>query len=203
MDPLPLYRVALPFGAVVAMAVLCLFHRSLRLRAMLLGIVMMVGYAVVQDQVSARLCPEYFTVFHNPIPGLTDPTLVGIVWGFVGSCWGGAIMGYAAGLVATLGPRPPLTVRQLVIPMLLLTGAIALVTLVAGLTAYRHAVMFDIRLDPVVLEDMPIERHHYLFTVACYHLATYVTAVVGTVILCIAIARSREPHNLNSNRSPH
>ena len=191
MDPIPWYRVAIPFVAVLALAVLCAFNRTMRLRAMLLGIVMMVGYAVLQDQVSARLCPEYFTVFHNPIPGLTDPTLVGMVWGFVGSCWGGAIMGYAAGLAATLGPRPPLTVRQLVIPMLLLMGAIALVTLIAGLTAYRHAAMFNIRLDPVVLEDMPIERHHYLFTVACYHLAAYVTAVIGTVIMCVAIGRSR------------
>ena len=192
MEPIPWYRIAVPFIAVVALAVLCMFYRSMRLRSMLLGIGVMVGYAMLQDQVSARLCPEYFTVFHNPLPGLTNPTLVGIVWGFVGSCWGGAIMGYAVGLAGTLGPRQSLTVRQLVIPMLLLTGAIAVVTVITGLTAYRHAVMFDIRLDPVIDPDVPFQRHHELFTVACYHLAAYVTAVVGTVILCIAVARCRK-----------
>src|SRR5690349_16358418 len=56
------------------------------LRQMLqIGITAEVLYAMLQDQISARMCPEYFTVAHPRIEGLTNPTLMGITWGFLGA----------------------------------------------------------------------------------------------------------------------
>src|SRR5262249_28697462 len=115
---------------------------------MLLGIGVMSGYAILQDQVSARLCPEYFTVLHNPIPGLTDPTLLGVAWGFLGAWWGGALMGYFAGIAATAGRKPPLGPRELVRPMLVLVLAIGTATAMTGVSVWHHAEMFEVRLDP-------------------------------------------------------
>lgn len=191
MEPLPWYRVLAPVGFVAGLAVLCAVRGSPLLRAMLLGIAVLVGYGVVQDQVSARLCPEYFTVFHNPIPGLTDPTQLGIAWGFLGSWWGGAILGLSAGIAATAGSKPPLPVTALVRPMLVLVAGIGFVAAVCGLSAARHAEFFAIRLDPLFESHVPPDRARSLFAVACYHFAAYASAVVGSIGLCAWVVWKR------------
>ena len=89
MTPLGWHQIALPVVMCMVLAVVA--GRVPRYRFALMGLVVLVGYAMLQDQVSARLCPEYFTVLHPPIPGLTDPTLLGISWGFLGAWWGGVL----------------------------------------------------------------------------------------------------------------
>ena len=191
MEPLPWYRIAAAPTAVAVLAVFALLSKNPRLRSALLGAVMLSGYGMAQDQVSVRLCPEYFTVLHQPIPGLTDPTLLGLAWGFLGAAGGGVAMGYAAGVAATAGRRPRLAVRELVVPMLFLLAAVAVVTAVCGVSAYRHAEFFSIRLDPALDEKVPPERHRTLFSVASYHLAAYASAIFGSVVLCAWIVRER------------
>jgi hypothetical protein len=191
VEPLAWYKIAAPVAFVVGLVVLCAVKNLPRFRAMLLGIGLLSGYAVLQDQVSARLCPEYFTHFHNPIPGLTDPTLTGVAWGFLGAWWGGALFGYFAGIAATAGKRPPLTVRQLVVPMLVTVLGIAAVTaLVGGAVAY-YAEQFGVQIDPYMAGPVPEERQRALLAVCCYHLASYVSAIVGSVACCVWVGRVR------------
>lgn len=191
MEPLAWYRIAAPVAFVVGLSLLCAIRPMPRVRAMLLGIGVLSGYAILQDHVSVRLCPEYFTVFHNPIPGLTDPTLLGIAWGFLGAWWGGALLGYFAGLTATVGDRPPLAVRELVRPMLFLVASVGFVSALTGFTVTLHADKLGLRLDPFVDAVVPPHRHRELFAVACYHLTAYATAIAGSVVLCVWIARER------------
>jgi hypothetical protein len=190
MAPLAWYQIVLPLGVCAAFAGLAL--RRARYRFVLLGLGAMVGYAMVQDQVSARLCPEYFTVLHPPIPGLTDPTLLGISWGFLGAWWGGILLGLVAGLVATLGTRPQLTPRELVRPLLLLVGAVATVTALTGFSVWRHAEMLGVSLGSSMSDAVPPERHRGLLTVACYHLSAYATATIGGVVLCVWVWARRK-----------
>ena len=191
MEPLPWYRIAAAPVCIAALVVYTVLRPSTRALCTVLGAGLLTGYGMAQDQISARLCPEYFTVLHNPIPGLTDPTLLGLAWGFLGAAGGGVAMGYAVGLTATVGRNPQLTVRELLRPMLALVAAVAGVTTITGLSAYRHADMFAIRLDPVLDSRVPTTRHHELFAVASYHLAAYLSAVIGSVILCAWVVRER------------
>ncbi len=69
MAPIEWYQIALPIVVCLAVAVVAV--RVPRYRFALYGFLAITGYAMLQDQVSARLCPEYFTVLHPPIPGLT------------------------------------------------------------------------------------------------------------------------------------
>jgi hypothetical protein len=182
MTPLGWHQIALPVVMCVILAVVTV--RVPRYRFALMGLVALVGYAMLQDQVSARLCPEYFTVLHPPIPGLTDPTLLGISWGFLGGWWGGILLGYVAGLVATLGPRPPLAPRELVRPLGILVSVLAAVTALTGFTVWHHANLLGVSLDAGMTGLVPPECHCGLLTVACYHLAAYVTATVSGLVLC-------------------
>ena len=78
MEPLPWWRIAIPPVALVALGVYAWLRPNTRANAALIGAGLMAGYGSLHDQVSVRLCPEYFTVLHNPIPGLTDPTLLDV-----------------------------------------------------------------------------------------------------------------------------
>lgn len=181
MAPIAWYQIALPITVCCAVAVVAI--RVPRYRFALYGFIAIVGYAMLQDQVSARLCPEYFTVLHPPIPGMTDPTLLGISWGFIGGWWGGIVLGYVAGLVATLGKRPQLTPRDFVRPLFVLVSVLATVTALTGFTVWHHAELLGVSLtgfDGLV----PVERHRAVLVVACYHFTAYATATIGGVVLC-------------------
>lgn len=194
MKPLEWYQITLPIAVCLAFGALAI--RIPRYRFVLMGLVVMVGYAMLQDQVSARLCPEYFTVFHPPIPGLTDPTLLGISWGFIGAWWGGILLGLVVGLVATLGSRPQLAPRELVWPLGVLVLAVATVTALTGFTVWHHAKLLGVSLtDPSDL--LPRERHPGLLTVACYHLSAYASATIGGIVLCIWVWLERGKRRRN------
>jgi hypothetical protein len=189
MDPLPWWKIALPFLLVGGLAAYCAVRANVRARLMLLGAAVLAGYGMLQDQVSARLCPEYFTVLHNPIPGVSDPTLLGLLWGFLAGVPGGLLLGYTAGLAATLGPRPPWGVRRLVGPMLTLAAGVGFLTAVTGVSVARHIDLFGVRFDS--LPGIPPENQRGAFVVACYHLAAYAGWVAGSVGLCVWVGVSR------------
>jgi hypothetical protein len=69
-------------------------------------------YGIVHDQVTARVCVEYFTVGHPSLLGLRDPTVLGILWGIIATWWVGLALGLLLALVCRLGTRPTLTVRD-------------------------------------------------------------------------------------------
>jgi hypothetical protein len=145
---------------------------------------------MAQDQVSARLCPEYFTIGHPPIEGLSDPTLLGISWGFLGGWPGGLLFGIPVALAATLGRLPALTASQLVRPVLAVLAAVALGTGVAGASAWYNADICDIGLGET-WSAVPAPRRRAFFVVACAHFATYLSAALGAVGLCAWIVRRR------------
>jgi hypothetical protein len=189
---LPTYRIVLPVVVVTGLTIFCVVRNIPRFRAMLLGIVVFSAYGILQDQVSARLCPEYFTAFHPPIPGLTDPTLMGITWGCLGSWWGGALVGYIAGTIATSGTKhPPLPVRSLVLPMLVTALAVAVVPTLAGVSVWRHVELFDVKFDTWVSHVVPPERQRNAFVVASYHLVAYGASVMSGVVMCVWVGFRR------------
>ncbi len=52
-----------------------------------------IGYGILHDEVTARICVEYFTVGHPDLFGTDSPTLLGIGWGIVATWWAGLLLG--------------------------------------------------------------------------------------------------------------
>lgn len=50
--------------------------QSLKIIAMC--VLLCVLYGVLHDQITARICVEYFTIGHPPISPTSDPTLLGL-----------------------------------------------------------------------------------------------------------------------------
>ena len=41
-------------------------------------------YGILHDQITARICVEYFSVAHPPVwGGIDDPTLLAFTWGVI------------------------------------------------------------------------------------------------------------------------
>jgi len=73
-----------------------------------LCIVAAICYGIIHDQITARICVEYFTIFHPPIFHTQSPTLLGIGWGIVATWWVGAFFSVPLILAARAGARPTL-----------------------------------------------------------------------------------------------
>ena len=71
-----------------------------------LCIAMAVIYGIVHDQVTARVCVEYFTIGHPPVFDTDSPTLLGLGWGIIATWWVGEVLGYALAARGTRGSTP-------------------------------------------------------------------------------------------------
>src|SRR4051812_1038027 len=84
-----------------------------------------VAYGIIHDQITARICVEYFTIGHPPVFNTSSPTLLGLGWGVIATWWVGLILGVPLALVSRLGPWPKKTVTSLIRPMLKLLMTMA------------------------------------------------------------------------------
>ena len=66
-----------------------------------------VVYGIAHDQITARICVEYFTIGHPPVFATDDPTLLGLGWGVIATWWVGLMLGIFLALAARAGRRPP------------------------------------------------------------------------------------------------
>src|SRR6266550_9626885 len=93
-------------------------------------------YGIVHDQVTARICIEYFTIFHPPIFHTLSPTLLGIGWGIVATWWVGVFFATPMILAARAGRRPALRASELLPSIASLLAFMAASAVLFGITGY-------------------------------------------------------------------
>lgn len=156
-----------------------------------LCIVSAVVYGIVHDQVTARVCVEYFTVGHPPVFDTTSPTLLGLGWGVIATWWAGLILGVPLAVAARTGSRPARNVRSLVRPIISLLAVMGLTAMLAGLVGYllgRSGVVFLV--EPLA-SKVPADRHTRFLADLWAHSASYLVGFVGGLVVIIRIWRSR------------
>ena len=72
-------------------------------KIILLCIAAAVIYGIVHDQITARVCVEYFTIGHPDIFGTDSPTLLAFGWGIVATWWAGVLIGVPLAFTSLLG----------------------------------------------------------------------------------------------------
>ena len=95
-----------------------------------------VTYGVLHDQVTARVCVEYFTIGHAPIFPTEDPTLLGLGWGVIATWWVGFLLGVPLAFAARAGNRPKRDVASLLRPVVWLLAGMAACALIAGVVGW-------------------------------------------------------------------
>lgn len=106
------------------------------IKILLLCIGAAIAYGMVHDQITVRICIEYFTVAHPPVFNTDSPTLLGLGWGVLATWWVGAFLGVLLAVAALVGSWPTLPASKLRRPIGLLLASMAVGAIISGLSGY-------------------------------------------------------------------
>ena len=156
----------------------------------LLCILAAVFYGILHDQVTARVCVEYFTIGHPLVFNTTSPTLLALGWGVIATWWMGAVLGLILALAARLGGPPRLNANDLIKPVLGLLVVMAISALGAGVIGYFLARSGKVSLDDL---DQVLARPTAIRFIADFyaHSASYGVGLFGGLLLCAWSLRKR------------
>lgn len=144
-----------------------------------LCVVMCVTYGILHDQITARVCVEYFTIGHAPIFGTDDPTLLGLGWGILATWWVGVMLGIPLALAARIGRRPKLRAGALVLPIVVLMLVSAAAALLAGLMGGALAIAGHTALHGSLRASVPESKHSAFLADLWAHNASYTVGFIG------------------------
>jgi len=149
----------------------------------LLAVLTCIAYGIVHDQVTARICVEYFTIGHPPVFRTNSPTLLGLGWGIIATWWVGVLLGVPLACAARLGRWPKWTARMLVRPMMILAACAAGLAVAAGIAGYVAATNGWVRLVGSLAGRVPAERHVPFLVDLWAHSTSYLAGFVGGCVL--------------------
>ena len=156
-----------------------------------LSILACITYGIIHDEITVRICVEYFTIGHSPVIPSNDPTILGFIWGVIATWWVGVILGVPLATIARIGSRPKKTVGSLFRPIAVLLAFNALLAVVVGLAGYVAASNGWVWLVGPIAENVPREKHIPFLIDLWAHNASYLGGFVGSIILMIWVWRSR------------
>jgi hypothetical protein len=156
-----------------------------------LGVISAICYGVLHDQVTARVCVEYFTVGHQRLIDSDSPTVLGFFWGVVATFGLGLLLGTVLASAARLGSRRPLFARDLLRPI----GKLLLVmygcAILAGLLGFTLAQLGHLELPSELARRVPADHHSRFFADWFAHLASYASGIIGVIVLSVQTFRTR------------
>jgi len=158
----------------------------------LLCIAASVVYGIAHDQVTARICVEYFTIGHPDLFGTDDTTLLGLGWGVVATWWVGLVLGIPLSVAARHGERPKMEARDLVRPLGMLLLVSGLTALLAGVTGFVAASRGWVVLLEPMASEVPRERHIAFLSDLWAHSASYACGFIGGLVLVAWTWRQRK-----------
>lgn len=149
-------------------------------------------YGIIHDQVTARICVEYFTIGHPRLIDSDSPTVLGLFWGVVATWWVGLPMGIGLAIAARAGRRSKLVVGQLLRSIAILLVSMFGIAIVAGAVGFLAARAGVVILVDPLASRIPAEKHVAYLTDAWAHTGSYLAGFVGGVILWIGTWRHRQ-----------
>jgi len=161
------------------------------LSIVLLSILGCVAYGIIHDQITVRICLEYFTVGHPPIFSTENPTLLALAWGVIATWWVGTILGVPLAIAARAGRRRKYSARELVRPLAIALGCNGLLAVAAGMVGWIAASLGWVRLIGPSATRLPIERHVPFLVALWIHSANYLGGALFGLGLIVWVWRSR------------
>jgi hypothetical protein len=155
-----------------------------------LCIIAAIVYGIVHDQITARICVEYFTIFHPPVFNTQSPTLLGIGWGVVATWWVGTFFAVPLIFAARAGKHPPLDASEVLPSIVRLLAAMAAIAALSGITGYVLARQGVLSTNWLSFTDSPAKRYKFIADLWA-HTASYATAFVGGIVVCVMTYRKR------------
>lgn len=140
-------------------------------------------YGIVHDQITVRICLEYFTIGHPPIFHTSSPTLLALGWGVLATWWVGLFLGLGLATASRAGASPMLNARALVRPIGVLLAVMASAAIVSGSVAALLASSGRVMLwEPLASIISPASQTGFLVDLAA-HSASYLVGAIGGIVL--------------------
>ena len=152
-----------------------------------------VAYGILHNQITARVCLEYFTIGHPPVFSTDSPTLLALGWGVIATWWVGLILGIALAVASRAGRWPKLNASQLARPLAIMLCAVAIIALLAGVVGHTAAERRWVWLLEPLASRVPADRHVAFLTNLWAHSASYIGGFLGGMTICAwaLVRRSR------------
>lgn len=148
-------------------------------------------YGILLDQITARVCLEYFTIGHPPVFDTTSPTWLGVGWGIIATWWAGFALGVPLAIAARAGRRPKRRVQSLVRPIAQLLLIMAACAMLAGIIGYVLGLWRIFVLVEPLSSRVPTDKHVRFLADAWAHSASYLIGFVGGIVVVVKVWRSR------------
>ena len=156
-------------------------------------------FGIVHDQITTRICLEYFTIGHPKVINSESPTLLAFTWGVLATWWVGVILGFPLALSSRIGKWPKLTYRDQVKPLFYMLMVMFVCAFSVGLCAF----WFTYSLPPGNFTDilgpriLPEVQNRFV-VVWSMHLTSYAAGFVGGVTLMVrTILLRKRTHETN------
>ena len=162
-----------------------------KLKIILLSTLAAMCYGVLHDQITARICLEYFTVAHPPLFHTASPTRLAVYWGAAATAGIGLAFGTVLALVSQSAGQPPYPLARLCRQILLLLAVMGVSALGAGGAGFylsRHAI---ITIPSALAGAIPRAQHDRFMAVWFAHLASYLVGFTGAAVLIFRVWQAR------------
>jgi hypothetical protein len=160
-------------------------------KIVLMSVVASILYGVAHDQVTARICVEYFTVGHPPLFATDSPTMLALGWGILATWWYGLLLGLPLAGAARVGSKPKTRAVTLRRPLGFLLLRVACYTVLGGLAGYVAAKQGWIRLVDSLAHQIVPDREATFIAVLWAHWTAYGSAAVEGIAFCLRTWRRR------------
>ena len=167
-------------------------ERVQAVRIILLCIGSAIVYGIAHDQITARICVEYFTIGHPPMFDTDSPTLLGLGWGVIATWWVGAMLGVPLAIAARAGSRPKRSAASMIRPIGILLAIMALGAICAGVIGYVLAKQGVVVLPEWLAYLIRPDRHVPFMVDVWAHNASYLIGFIGGIVLVVKTWMSRK-----------
>lgn len=164
-------------------------HEALKI--ILLPTLAAIAYGIVMDQITIRVCPEYFTIAHPHILNTGSLTLLALAWGVIATWWAGAIAGVAFAIAARAGKLPKVTWRRFARPLAVLALVMALGTVAAGFAGAWATNSGSIPAVQAWALALPLDKQAAFMADAFAHVASYLIGALGCLTIAVSVAWKR------------
>lgn len=166
-------------------------HMLAALKIVGLCLLAAIAYGMLHNQVTVRVCVEYFTIGHPAVFATQSPTLLALGWGVLATWWVGLLLGVPLAFAALRGPRPKRRAGSLLRPILVLLATMGTLALVAGFVGFALARAGLIVLVEPLASQVPADRHARFLADLWAHSTSYLAGFIGGIVLVARVWRSR------------
>jgi len=150
-----------------------------------------IAYGLVHDQITVRVCVEYFSVTHPHLISTNSPTVLALAWGVVATWWVGLGLGIILSLASRVGRWPTLDARDLLPSVLILLGVMAVFATLAGIAGFQLSSQGKVAIPMEVADAVPRAMHHRWMAAWFAHNASYDVGFVGGIVLSVLAILTR------------